>query len=100
MKKRAGFSVVRIDFAVCLQNRKRSLDEKLSIMGCSTGDKDIITMLLIFLLDTFFCIDQGVILYGAQMLMNISAARRKNVPPGVRESFHSCSQGKVVVNYH
>lgn len=34
----------------CLQNRKRTLDEKLSIMGRSVGDKDIITMLLIFLL--------------------------------------------------
>ena len=34
----------------CLQNRKVSFDEKLSIMGTGVGDKNIITMLLIFLL--------------------------------------------------
>ncbi len=34
----------------CLQNRKVSFDEKLSIMGQGVGDKNIITMLLIFLL--------------------------------------------------
>ena len=36
--------------AACLQNRKVSFDEKLSIMGAGAGDKNIITMLLIFLL--------------------------------------------------
>ncbi|MBR5546132.1 MAG: Na+/H+ antiporter NhaC family protein [Clostridia bacterium] len=34
----------------CLQNRKVSFDEKLAIMGQGVGDKNIITMLLIFLL--------------------------------------------------
>jgi len=34
----------------CLQDRKRTFDEKLSIMGQGVGDKNIITMLLIFLL--------------------------------------------------
>ena len=34
----------------CLQNRKVSFDEKLGIMGHGVGDKNIITMLLIFLL--------------------------------------------------
>ena len=33
----------------CLQNRKLSFDDKLSIMGQGVGDKNIITMLLIFL---------------------------------------------------
>ena len=33
----------------CLQNRKVSFDDKLAIMGQGVGDKDIITMLLIFL---------------------------------------------------
>ena len=33
----------------CLQNRAVSFDEKLSIMGTGVGDKNIITMLLIFL---------------------------------------------------
>ena len=33
----------------CMQNRKLSFDEKLAIMGQGVGDKNIITMLLIFL---------------------------------------------------
>ena len=33
----------------CLQNRKTSFDEKLSLMARGVGDKDILTMLLIFL---------------------------------------------------
>ena len=33
----------------CLQNRSLSFDEKLSVMGEGVGDKNIITMLLIFL---------------------------------------------------
>ena len=33
----------------CLQNRSLSFDEKLEIMGQGVGDKNIITMLLIFL---------------------------------------------------
>jgi len=33
----------------CLQNRSLSFDEKLSVMGQGVGDKNIITMLLIFL---------------------------------------------------
>ncbi|MBO5502405.1 MAG: Na+/H+ antiporter NhaC family protein, partial [Clostridia bacterium] len=34
----------------CLQNRSRSFEDKLEIMGRGVGDKNIITMLLIFLL--------------------------------------------------
>jgi len=35
--------------AACLQNPKSSFDEKLVIMGRGVGDKDIVTMILIFL---------------------------------------------------
>ena len=35
--------------AACLQNRKFTFDEKLVIMGKGVGDKDIVTMILIFL---------------------------------------------------
>ena len=38
----------------CLQNKKVSLDEKLTLMGDGVGDKNIITMLLIFLLAGIF----------------------------------------------
>ena len=37
-------------FVACLQNRKVSFDQKLTIMGQGIGDKNIITMILIFLL--------------------------------------------------
>ena len=38
----------------CLQNKNTSFDKKLSIMGQGIGDKNIITMLLIFLLAGIF----------------------------------------------
>ena len=38
----------------CLQNRKVKFDDKLTIMGEGVGDKNIITMLLIFLLAGIF----------------------------------------------
>ena len=38
----------------CLQNRRTSFEEKLVIMGGGVGDKNIITMLLIFLLAGIF----------------------------------------------
>ena len=38
----------------CLQNRKLSFDSKLTLMGQGVGDKNIITMLLIFLLSGAF----------------------------------------------
>ena len=41
-------------FAACLQNKKLSFDEKLSVMGQGVGDKNIVTMLLIFLLAGIF----------------------------------------------
>lgn len=41
-------------FIACMQNRKLSLDEKLSVMGAGAGDKNIITMVLIFLVAGIF----------------------------------------------
>lgn len=38
----------------CLQNRKESFDKKLSLMGEGVGDKNIITMLLIFMMAGVF----------------------------------------------
>ena len=38
----------------CLQNRSLSFDEKLKVMGQGIGDKNVITMLLIFLLAGIF----------------------------------------------
>ena len=56
MKIEMGFYQVPIIIAflaailvACLQNRKVSFEEKLEIMGQGVGDKNIITMLLIFL---------------------------------------------------
>ena len=56
MKIPMGFYNVPIVFAflvailvACLQNRKVSFDEKLGIMAHGLADKNIITMLLIFL---------------------------------------------------
>lgn len=41
-------------FVACLQNPNLKLDEKLKIMGQGIGDKNIVTMLLIFLLAGIF----------------------------------------------
>ncbi len=41
-------------FFACTQNRKVSFEDKLSIMGQGVGDKNIITMILIFLLAGVF----------------------------------------------
>ena len=56
MKIEMGFYKIPIIIAflaailvACLQNRELSFDEKLSVMGRGVGDKNIITMLLIFL---------------------------------------------------
>ena len=38
----------------CLQNRKFNFDQKLKIMGHGVGDKDIITMILIFMIAGIF----------------------------------------------
>ena len=103
----------------CIQNPKLKFNDKLQLMAKGVGDKNIVTIILIFLtagifvgvvgrnsaesvayfllsviparfavivlfvispqtttsiLDTFSCISQGIIPYGAQMLVAVSAA--------------------------
>jgi len=41
-------------FVACIQNKKLSFNEKLSIMGKGIGDKNIITMILVFLVSGVF----------------------------------------------
>ncbi len=41
-------------FVACVQNRSLSFDEKIKVMGEGVGDKNIVTMLLIFLLAGIF----------------------------------------------
>ena len=45
----AKFAVAVLFVVACLQNKALSFDKKLEIMGQGVGDKNIITMLLIFL---------------------------------------------------
>ena len=61
MKIPSGFYIVPIVvvflialLVACLQNRSLSFDKKLEIMGHGIGDKNVITMLLIFLLAGVF----------------------------------------------
>lgn len=61
LKEKMGFYIVPIVGAflaalltACLQNRKLSFDKKLEIMGRGIGDKNIVTMLLIFLVAGIF----------------------------------------------
>lgn len=60
MKIEMGFYNVPIIIAfliailvACLQNRKVSFEDKLELMGRGVGDKNIITMLLIFLVAAY-----------------------------------------------
>ena len=61
LKEKMGFYIVPIVGAflaalltACLQNRKLSFDKKLEIMGRGIGNKNIVTMLLIFLVAGIF----------------------------------------------
>ncbi len=61
MQVEMGFYIVPVVGAflaalltACLQNRKVSFDKKLEIMGRGVGDKNIVTMLLIFLVAGIF----------------------------------------------
>ncbi len=61
MQVEMGFYIVPVVGAflaalltACLQNRKLSFDKKLEIMGRGVGDKNIVTMLLIFLVAGVF----------------------------------------------
>lgn len=63
----------------CCQNRALSFDEKLTLMGHGVGDKNIITMLLIFLAAGMFV---GVVAARAQRASRTSCSRssRRNSP--------------------
>ena len=60
----------------CLQNREVSLDKKLEIMGQGIGDKNVITMLLIFLLAGIFV---GVV--GRESAQSVAHFVLSIVPP-------------------
>ena len=83
LKMQMGFYSVPIVVAfliallvACLQNRKVKFDEKLKIMGEGVGDKNIITMLLIFLLAGVFV---GVV--GRQSAESVAYFLLDIVPP-------------------
>ena len=75
-------------FVACLQNRKVSFDEKLQIMANGLTDKNIITMLLIFLTAGIFV---GVVGRRARTAPTmapspISSFRRSTPPPSAASS--------------
>lgn len=63
----------------CCQNRALSFDEKLTLMGYGVGDKNIITMLLIFLAAGMFV---GVVAARVRRALRTSCSRssRRNSP--------------------
>lgn len=63
----------------CCQNRALSFDEKLTLMGHGVGDKNIITMLLIFLAAGMFV---GVVAARVRRALRTSCSRssRRNSP--------------------
>jgi Na+/H+ antiporter NhaC len=63
-------------FVACLQNRGVSLDRKLALMGHGAGDKNIITMLLIFMLAGIFV---GVV--GRESAESVAYLLLSVVPP-------------------
>ena len=66
----------------CLQNRKVGFDEKLEIMGRGIGDKNIITMLLIFLTAGTFV---GVV--GRSSAESVAYFMLSIIPHGLRLPF-------------
>ena len=83
MKIPSGFYIVPIVvvflvalLVACLQNRALSFDKKLEIMGQGIGDKNVITMLLIFLLAGIFV---GVV--GRESAQSVAHFVLSIVPP-------------------
>jgi len=83
MKIPSGFYIVPIVvvflvalLVACLQNRALSFDKKLEIMGRGIGDKNVITMLLIFLLAGIFV---GVV--GRESAQSVAHFVLSIVPP-------------------
>ena len=60
----------------CLQNRKLSFDQKLELMGQGVGDKNIITMLLIFL-----CAGAFVGVVGRSSAQSVAYFMLRIIPP-------------------
>lgn len=63
-------------FVACLQNRQLSFDDKLEIMGKGVGDKNIVTMVLIFLVAGIFV---GVV--GRQGAESVAYFMLSIIPP-------------------
>ena len=66
----------------CLQNRKLSFDEKLALMGKGVGDKNIITMILIFMIAGIF--DKNPELVGNK-IRSITVQPMLNLEPFIKE---------------
>ncbi|MDD6188727.1 MAG: Na+/H+ antiporter NhaC family protein [Clostridiales bacterium] len=82
----------------CLQNRKLSFDEKLKIMGQGVGDKNIITMILIFMMAGIFV---GVV--GRSSANSVAYFLLSVIPPRfavavlfIVSCFVSCAMGTSV----
>lgn len=82
----------------CLQNRKLSFDDKLTIMGQGVGDKNIITMILIFMIAGIFVgvVGRSSANSVAYFLLSIFPARFAVAVLFVISCFVSCAMGTSV----
>ena len=82
----------------CLQNRKLPFDEKLRIMGEGVGDKNIITMILIFMMAGIFVgvVGRGSANSVAYFLLDIIPPRFAVAVLFVVSCFVSCAMGTSV----
>ena len=85
-------------FVACLQNRSLSFEDKLKIMGEGVGDKNIVTMLLIFLLAGIFVgvVGRGSAESVAYFLLSIVPPRLAVVMLFVIACFVSTAMGTSV----
>lgn len=82
----------------CLQNRELSLDKKLEIMGRGVGDKNIITMLIIFVLAGVFVgvVGRGSAESVAYFMLSVTPPRMAVIVIFVVSCFVSTSMGTSV----
>ena len=82
----------------CLQNRKLGFDEKLRIMGEGVGDKNIITMILIFMMAGIFVgvVGRGSANSVAYFLLSVIPPRFAVAVLFVVSCFVSCAMGTSV----
>ncbi len=82
----------------CLQNRKLNFDDKLTIMGQGVGDKNIITMILIFMIAGIFVgvVGRSSANSVAYFLLSIFPARFAVAVLFVISCFVSCAMGTSV----